>query len=98
MTVKEKMSFERHKEIAEELKKIDSFLVHLYVEFANSYARTNTGGPYGYYNENLLKALNKTKYNLFVVRNHAENIMVTQYAEEGFLGVYFGQPKEEITS
>lgn len=88
---KKKISFERHVEIGDELKRTRTFLVTLAVEVGNAYPLTGKKGK-------AYRALEKAYSSIDQARSELENRMYEDYPQEANTHIYYGESSSsEIT-
>jgi len=80
---KKKMSFERHAEVGDELRRIRGFITKLTVEIANAYPVNGKKGK-------AFRALRKAEWNIDQVRSELENRMYEDYPQDATTRVYYG--------
>lgn len=78
------LSFERHQEIGEELKRMQRFITSLCVEFSNAYPLSGRmARPY--------KSLSKVDHYLSEARCWAEENLATEYPDQFTTDIYYGR-------
>lgn len=82
------LTFERHQEIAAELKDIRERLLTLAIEFGNAYPASGKGGL-------TYKKLRKAQVTVDAARCWAEEEMFREHPESASTDIYFGQPIKE---
>jgi len=80
------ISFERHKEIGAELRKISETLTKMAVEFANAYPKS---GHYG----RALKGLDKALKGVNDARCYAEENLFKDHPDKASTKIYYGSSK-----